>query len=60
MVGDFKNGGPECRPQGEPEEVRVHDFCDVVGHCMVITGSKRRFGAFNTRRSAVNLSRVDG
>jgi transposase len=26
LVGDFKNGGQEWRPQGEPEEVRVHDF----------------------------------
>jgi transposase len=26
LVGDFKNGGREWRPQGEPEEVRVYDF----------------------------------
>ncbi len=26
--GDFKNGGREWRPQGEPEKVRVHDFLD--------------------------------
>ena len=26
LVGNFKNGGREWRPQGEPEEVRVHDF----------------------------------
>ena len=26
LVGDFKNGGREWRRQGEPEEVRVHDF----------------------------------
>jgi hypothetical protein len=26
LVGDFKNAGQEWRPQGEPEEVRVHDF----------------------------------
>ncbi|EQD67003.1 Rhodopirellula transposase family protein, partial [mine drainage metagenome] len=25
-VGDFKNGGRELRPKGEPEPVRVHDF----------------------------------
>jgi hypothetical protein len=25
-VGDFKNGGREWRPQGQPEEVRVYDF----------------------------------
>lgn len=26
LVGDFKNGGRELRPVGEPEKVRVHDF----------------------------------
>jgi hypothetical protein len=26
LVGDFKNAGREWRSQGEPEEVRVHDF----------------------------------
>jgi Rhodopirellula transposase DDE domain len=25
-VGDFKNGGRELRPKGQPEAVRVHDF----------------------------------
>ena len=28
LVGDFKNGGREWRPAGEPEPVRVHDFLD--------------------------------
>lgn len=28
LVGDFKNGGKEWRPKGQPEEVRVHDFLD--------------------------------
>ena len=28
LVGEFKNGGREWLPQGEPEEVRVHDFMD--------------------------------
>lgn len=28
LVGDFKNGGREWRPQGDPVEVRVHDFMD--------------------------------
>jgi transposase len=28
LVGDFKNGGRGWRPQGEPEEVRVHDSLD--------------------------------
>jgi transposase len=26
LVGQFKNGGKELRPQGEPEEVNVYDF----------------------------------
>ena len=26
LVGNFKNAGREWRPQGSPEEVRVHDF----------------------------------
>ena len=26
LVGDFKNGGREWRPKGQPEAVRVHDF----------------------------------
>ena len=26
LVGDFKNGGHEWRPKGQPEQVRVHDF----------------------------------
>jgi len=28
LVGDFKNGGREWRPKGEPEHVQVHDFPD--------------------------------
>jgi hypothetical protein len=30
LVGDFKNGGRDWRPRGQPEEVRVHDFQDAV------------------------------
>ena len=26
LVGDFKNGGRELRPKGQPQPVRVHDF----------------------------------
>jgi len=26
LVGDFRNSGREYRPQGSPEDVRVHDF----------------------------------
>ncbi len=28
IIGNFKNGGREWRPKGEPEEVLVHDFLD--------------------------------
>lgn len=28
LVGNFKNGGREWHPQGEPEQVSVHDFMD--------------------------------
>jgi hypothetical protein len=31
LVGDFKNDGRECRPQGDPEEVRVHAGWVSVG-----------------------------
>ena len=30
LVGDFKNGGREWRPQGNPVPVRVHDFKDAT------------------------------
>ena len=28
LVGGFKNGGREWRPQGKPAEVNLHDFAD--------------------------------
>ena len=28
LVGDFKNGGQEWQPEGEPETARTHDFKD--------------------------------
>jgi transposase len=28
LLGDFRNGGREWQPLGEPEEVRIHDFQD--------------------------------
>ncbi|MDY0169154.1 MAG: ISAzo13 family transposase [Thermoguttaceae bacterium] len=28
LIGEFRNGGREWQPQGEPEEVLVHDFMD--------------------------------
>ncbi len=29
LIGEFKNGGREWRPKGQPEAVRVHDFGKV-------------------------------
>jgi hypothetical protein len=29
LIGEFKNGGREWRPKGEPDEVKVHDFVDA-------------------------------
>ncbi len=28
LVGQYKNGGRELRPNGDPEDVKVHDFID--------------------------------
>ena len=28
VIGPFKNGGREWHPQGQPEEVNLHDFMD--------------------------------
>jgi hypothetical protein len=28
LIGNFKNGGTDYRPKGEPEEVNMHDFMD--------------------------------
>jgi transposase len=34
LVGAFKNGGREVRPQGQPEPVRVHDFVTDMGRAI--------------------------
>jgi len=31
LVGDYKNGGREYRPEGQPDEVGVHDFIGELG-----------------------------
>ena len=28
LIGEFRNGGREWRPKGQPEQVKVHDFVD--------------------------------
>jgi len=30
LVGPYKNGGSDYRPQGCPDKVNVHDFVDKV------------------------------
>ena len=46
LVGDFKNGGREWRPQGKPEEVRVHDFLDKK------LGKAIPYGVYDLARNA--------
>ena len=46
LVGDFKNGGREWRPQGRPEEVRVHDFLDPT------KGKAIPYGVYDLGRNA--------
>ncbi len=46
LVGDFKNGGREWRPQGKPEEVRVHDFLDKT------LGKAIPYGVYDLGRNA--------
>lgn len=31
LVGQYKNGGKEWHPQGQPDEVNVHDFVGELG-----------------------------
>ena len=46
LVGDFKNGGREWRPLGDPEEVRVHDFLDKK------LGKAIPYGVYDIARNA--------
>jgi hypothetical protein len=46
LVGDFKNSGREWRPQGQPEEVRVHDFPDPT------LGKAIPYGVYDLGRNA--------
>jgi hypothetical protein len=45
LVGDFKNGGKELRPVGDPEEVKVHDFIDKE------KGKVNPYGVFDIARN---------
>jgi hypothetical protein len=31
LIGNFKNGGTDYRPKGDPLDVNVHDFKDKLG-----------------------------
>jgi hypothetical protein len=46
LVGDFKNGGREWRPAGDPEPVRVHDFLDKK------LGKAIPYGVYDLARNA--------
>ena len=46
LVGDFKNGGREWRPKGEPELVRVHDFKDKQLGKAIPYARVRQFGVY--------------
>jgi hypothetical protein len=45
LVGDFKNGGKEWRPEGMPEKVRVHDFL------IPENGKAIPYGVYDLRRN---------
>lgn len=46
LVGDFKNGGRQWRPKGDPEKVRVHDFIDPQ------LGKAIPYGVYDMARNA--------
>ncbi|MCK4277044.1 MAG: ISAzo13 family transposase, partial [Phycisphaerae bacterium] len=46
LVGDFKNGGRQWRPQGDPQKVRVHDFLDKK------LGKAIPYGVYDLARNA--------
>jgi Rhodopirellula transposase DDE domain len=46
LVGTYKNGGREWRPQGEPEQVNVHDFPDPK------VGKAIPYGIYDVGRNA--------
>jgi len=50
LVGDFKNGGREWQPKGEPEPVRVHDFIDKE------LGKVIPYGVYDTARNEAWVS----
>lgn len=50
LVGDFKNGGSEWQPKGQPEKVNVHDFpSDALGKAIP-------YGVFDMTRNEAWVS----
>jgi transposase len=45
LVGPYKNGGRELRPEGDPEEVNVHDFEDEE------KGHARPYGVYDLKEN---------
>lgn len=45
LVGNFKNGGQEWQPRGQPEEVQVHDFPDPA------VGKAIPYGIYDVRHN---------
>lgn len=50
LIGDFKNGGHEWQPKGQPEGVRVHDFIDKE------LGKVIPYGVYDTARNEAWVS----
>ena len=68
LVGAYRNGGRECRPKGQPERVKVHDFVDktlgkavkLIGHTTTKSGltiaARRPRQAGNSRLQASRVA----
>ena len=46
LVGQYKNGGKELRPKGEPEQVKVYDFIDKN------LGKANPYGVYDIRNNS--------
>jgi Rhodopirellula transposase DDE domain len=55
LVGDFRNNGREYRPQGNPKEVRVHDFL-----IKSLPSRKRGNSAGRCRTASMTLPPIPG
>ncbi len=63
LVGQYRNGGKEYLPKGEPESVNVHDFFDKdLGKAIpygVRPGRQRRLGQRRHRSRHLRVRRAD-